>query len=102
MDENNRYPFGIIDEEEGWLLLEQKTINNRTLISWYNLNNQKISLFLFNTAEQPNDFSKRVDKSLWGFPTYFVTNMMSTSEAAEVVSLYLQDIEQENYWWENT
>jgi len=98
--EDNRYPFGIIEEDEGWLLLEQKTINKRTLISWYNPNSQTISLFLFHNTEKPNEFSQRATPSVWGYPTYFVTNMMTTKEASEVVSLYLQDMEKDNFWWE--
>jgi len=47
MTENNK-ELPAIDEYEGWKLLEDKTINDRTLVCWYNPENEIISLCLFN------------------------------------------------------
>ena len=92
--------LSVLSEDEGWKLLEQITINDRTLICWYNPDDKIISLSLFHLTEQPNEISKKSPYTTWGYVTYLTTNMMSVSEAAEVVSLYLKDIENENAWWE--
>jgi hypothetical protein len=89
-----------ISEDKGWKLLEQITINDRSLICWYNPNDGVISLSLFHLTDQPNELSKKSPYSTWGYVTYLVTNMMTSVEAAEVVGLYLKDIENENAWWE--
>lgn len=89
-----------IDEEEGWKLLERKSINDRTLICWHNPDTSVVSLCLFHLTEQPNELSKRSPYSTWGYATAFVTGMYTLSEASEVVSLYLQDMEKDNFWWE--
>jgi len=92
--------LGVLREEDGWKLLEEKTINDRTILVWYNPNDQVISLMLFNVSEQPNEVSKRSPYTTWGYVTFFASQMKTPKEAAEVVSLYLKDMENEKYWWE--
>lgn len=89
-----------LDEDEGWKLLEQQSINDRTVMVWYNPNDEIISLMIFNLTEQPNKLSQNSPYTTWGYITHSETNISSCEEASEVVSLYLQDIENENYWWE--
>lgn len=95
MDFNNP-----IKEDEGWKLLEEISINDRTLIAWYNPNDGIISLILAHLDEQPNELSRKSPYTTWGYITHFVTAMYTCKEAAEVVGLYLKDLEGENYWWE--
>ena len=95
MDFNNP-----IEENEGWKLLEQFTSNDRTIIAWYNPNDGIISLMLFHLTDQPNDLSQRSPYTTWGYMTHAASHMHTCKEAADVVSLYLKDLEQENYWWE--
>lgn len=95
MDFNN--PF---DNQDGWKLLEERTFNDRTLIAWYNPNDSVISLIITHLLEQPNELSKRSPYTTWGYVTHMVSGMYTCEEASEVVSLYLQDIENENAWWE--
>jgi hypothetical protein len=87
-------------EVDGWKLLEEKTINDRTIIVWYNPEERLISLIICHGFEQPNDLSKKSPYSHWGYVTHFVTKMYTPKEAAEVVSLYLKDMENDNFWWE--
>ena len=87
-------------EEDGWKLLEEKTINDRTLLAWYNPREDMISLMIFHVSDQPNEFSKRSPHTNWGFATFWASEMKTPKEAAEVVSLYLKDMENERYWWE--
>jgi len=89
-----------IDIDEGWKLLEQASFNGRTLICWLNPKNDIISIFLFNLLSQPNDLSRRSNLSQWGWSTHYVSNITTTMEASQVVGLYLQDMEKQNYWWE--
>lgn len=89
-----------IDQDEGWLLLERQTINDRTLLCWYNPENDEISISLFNLFTQPNELSKRSSESQWGFMTHFIQNIKTDIEATEVVNLYLKDMKSGNYWWE--
>lgn len=90
----------VISEDQGWKLLEQKTINDRSLICWYNPNDKIISLSIFHLTDQPNELSKRSPYTTWGYVTFMTTNMMTVQEAAEVVGLYLKDIENDNAFWE--
>lgn len=88
-------------EDDGWKLLENFTRNDRTLIAYYNPNDRIISLVLFNLVDQPNELSKQSMYTTWGYVTHAETSMHTCSEAAEVVGLYLQDMEKNNFWWEN-
>ena len=93
--------FDIIDEEDGWKLLEEFTRNDRTIIVWYNPNDGVISLIITHLDGQPNALSQRSPYTTWGYVTHMETKMMTESEAAEVVGLYLKDMENDNWWWEN-
>ena len=90
----------VLEENDGWKLLEEKTFNDRTLVCWYNPNDSVISLMLFHLTDQPNEISQRSPYTTWGYMTYAVSGMYTCEEAANVVSLYLQDMEKENFWWE--
>jgi len=96
----NSPTMGVIKEEDGWKLLEEKTINDRTLLAWFNPNEDMVSLMIFHVTDQPNEFSKRSPHTNWGYATFWASEMKTMKEAAEVVSLYLQDMENEKYWWE--
>lgn len=95
MDFNNP-----IDEDSGWKLLEERTFNDRTLVAWYNPDDGIISLIITHYSDQPNELSKRSPYTTWGYITHMVSGLYTCKEAAEVVSLYMQDIEKENAWWE--
>lgn len=95
MDFNNP-----INEQDGWKLLEEYTFNDRTLVAWYNSDDGVFSLVLTHYDEQPNELSKRSPYSTWGYITHMVSEMYTTEEAANVVGLYMQDMEKENFWWE--
>lgn len=90
-----------IEEDEGWKLLEQVTINDRTLIAWYNPEDSVISLMLFHLTDQPNEISKKSPYTTWGYVTRAESNIYSCEEASDVVSLYIGDIKNNNFWWEN-
>lgn len=90
----------VISEDQGWKLLEQVTINDRSLVCWYNPNDSVISLSLFSLVDQPNELSKRSIYTTWGYVTHMESNMMTVKEAAEVVGLYMKDLESGNYFWE--
>ena len=89
-----------IDENPERILLEKITINERSLVAWYEVESKSISLMLFHYDEQPNALSKLSPYTTWGYLTRAEEKMMSEAEAAEVVGLYLKDIENENFWWE--
>ena len=89
--------FETMEEDEGYKLLERKSVNDRTLICWYNPKEQQISLALFHTLK---NFKGSSLYSRWGYPTYYVGGMYTEDEAAEVVSLYIKDMEADNCWWE--
>lgn len=89
-----------IEEDDGWLLLERQTINDRTLLCWYNPNTDQISISLFSLLDRPNELSKRASESQWGFMTHYVENIKTDIEATEVVNLFVKDLQSGNYWWE--
>ena len=70
------------------------------MVAWYNPDEKMISLMIFHLTERPNSISKRSPYTTWGYMTHAVSEMYKIEEAAEVVSLYLQDMEKENCWWE--
>jgi hypothetical protein len=88
------------DKEDGWRLLEEKTINDRTLVAFYNDDQKIAGLMLFHLTDQPNQLSLRAPEAHWGFCTHMVLDMYTLKEAGEVVSLYLKDMETDNAWWE--
>ena len=89
-----------IDEDNGWLLLERQTINDRTLLCWYSPNTNQINISLFNLLEKPNALSKKSNESQWGFMTHYVKPIQTDIEATEVVNLCIKDLYSGNYWWE--
>ena len=89
-----------LEEDDGWLLLCRHTLNDRTIIMWYNPEKDQINMSLFHQFEQPNAFSRRAKESQWGYMTYFIEEIKTEDEATEIVNLYLEDIEKENCWWE--
>ena len=98
---NNRFrPFNIIDRDDNMILLERRTFNGRTLLCWYNEDTYQANVCIFNLEERPNSLSQRSTESQWGWMTHFIQNIETIPEAAEVVSLYLQDMEKDNFWWE--
>lgn len=96
MDFNNP-----IDEEDGWKLLEEFTFNDRTLVAWYNPNSGVFSLLTTHITDQPNELSKRSPHTTWGYVTHIVSGIYTCTEASEVVSLYMKDLESNNAWWED-
>lgn len=86
---------------DGYKLLERFSHNDRTLIAYYNGDTEEFSLLLFILGQQPNELSMYSPETSWGFVTHMVTKMYKVGEAAEVVSLYKQDLEKDNYWWES-
>ena len=97
----NSEEFDVIDEEDGWLLLEEKTINDRTIVCWYNPNTNNISIMIMHLTDRPNELSNRTPETQWGWVTHIKDGMCTSAEAAEVVGLYLKDMENDDYWWEN-
>jgi len=82
-------------------LLEEISINDRTIISWYDADFDKYSIIIFHLYEQPNAMAKQCECSTWGYPTHLITNISTMYEAVEVFTLFLKDFESQNYWWEN-
>ena len=93
-------PFPVLEEDGQFKLLEIKQINNRTLVCWVNTDDSIISLAIFHDSERPNEISQKASLSQWGYPTYFVSEMLDTEEASEIVTLYLKDMMANNFWWE--
>lgn len=91
-----------IEEDGGWLLLARHTLNDRTMIFWYNSDTEKINMSMFHAFEQPNDLSRRAKESQWGWMTLFVDGIESPIEATEIANKYLADMENDNFWWEGT
>jgi len=91
----------VVTENNGLKMLEQQTIKDRTLLAYYDVNKGSIGLVLFHSTEQPNHMSKVVAKATWGFATYAVNRITSEAEAAEIVGYYLNDMENDNAWWED-
>jgi len=98
---SEKQELSVLKEEDGWKLLEERTFNDRSIICWYNGDDGIISLMLFHLTDQPNELSKKSPYTTWGYLTYAVSGMYTCEEAAKVVSLYLQDMENGLYWWEN-
>lgn len=89
-----------IEEDDGWLLLCRETLNDRTIIMWFNGYTDQVNMSIFHQFEQPNAFSRRAKESQWGFMTHFVENIKTEEEATQLVNLYLKDMDEDNIWWE--
>ena len=88
-------------KEDGWKLLEEFTNSTRKLVAWYNPNDGNFSLIITHLHDQPNALSKKGHLTKYGYITNLITGMYTCKEAAEVVSLYLTDLQQDNCWWED-
>ena len=84
-----------------WKLLEYITINDRTLLCYYNGDLNQSGLLIFHLTDTPNELSRRSPYATYGYCTHIVFNMHTLKEAAEIYGLYLKDINDENFWWEN-
>lgn len=91
----------MLSNDKDWKLLEWITINDITLLCYYNGDLKQSGLIIFNLESQPNELSRRSPLSTWGYCTHAVFNMHTLKEAAEIYGLYLKDIESDNVWWEN-
>jgi hypothetical protein len=89
-----------IEVDGEYKLLENISINDRSLICWYNGDDKTYNISIFHLTDQPNSISKKSPLTTWGYCTFSICDIESVIEAAEVVGLYLQDMEKANYWWE--
>lgn len=89
------------EKSTNWKLLEEKTINDRSLVCWYEPDEKQAKFMIFHLTDQPNALSKESPYTNWGYLVYHISGLYSTKETAEVVSLYLKDMENDNCWWEN-
>jgi len=96
---SKRDVLSVLQEDGNFKLLEIKSINARTLLCWINTNDEIISVALF-ADEQECDEMDQKKLTEWGYPTHFVSNIIFIEEASQVVSLYLKDMEDKNFWWE--
>ena len=92
--------FSVLQEDGNFKLLELKHINMRTLVCWLNTDDGIISIALFHNNEKPNSLSSKASLTQWGYPTYFISDMIDEKEAAKVVTLYLKDMLAKKFWWE--
>lgn len=82
-------------------IVEEISCNERTIVSWYDIAQKKFSFGIFNFTDQPNVMSKLSVESHWGWTVYLSEPMENPTEASEVFSLFLKDILEENYWFED-
>lgn len=90
----------MIKRDGKFLLLKKKSLNNRTLLAWYNMEDDIFSIALFNQVDRPNKLSAKASFTEWGYPTYFISDILDVNEAHNVSKLYLEDIASKNFWWE--
>lgn len=94
---NKNHP---IEEDEGWQLFAREIINKRTLICYSAPNTGLFNISLFHLTKQPNLLSQTTPKSPWGYATYCIRDIITDTEATELVNLYLIDMFNNDFWWE--
>jgi len=100
MDFANSVYFKPIIADNGWVILDNHTANDRTLLCWFSPARDSICLAIFHNKEPVTDIGLNVNKSSWGYISFYIKDIKSESEAADLFDLYSGDIEGENFWWE--
>lgn len=83
-------------------LLEKKEHNDRIMVCWGNKESNDSDMALHISIlvkDVPPEHASVYSKHEWGYLEHSVGNIGTTQEAAELFSLFLQDIEQDNIWW---
>lgn len=86
---------------DDWKLLEWITINDITLLCYYNGDLKQSGICIFNLEEQLTELATKSPYSTWGYCEYAIFNLHTLKEAAEVYGLYLKDLQNNNLWWQN-
>lgn len=89
-----------IEKDGDYKLLEQFSKNGRTFIVWFNSKELTVSAALFSDS-QPNAISKHSKLTRWGYPTKFMSKIEDIDQVASVTGLYIKDIKDGNFWWED-
>lgn len=85
-----------------YILIEQISFNERSLISWYDKTNKFFQFALFHLTEQPNTPSKLSPESpAWGYATFVSQPILDPNEITEITALYIVDLMEGNNWWES-
>lgn len=86
--------------EQGMVKLEEYSFNDRSIVVWYDVHKKLASLMLFHLTDQVNEQAQKSPYTTWGYCTGILLNQMTIPEAGVVISKYIRDMENENYWWE--
>jgi len=82
-------------------LIDTISINERTIVSWFDLYDKDFSFAIYHLTDQPNTLSKLMPYCMWGYMTYVAPPIADPGEASEVYSLYLKDLIANKNWWED-
>lgn len=82
-------------------MIDSIGVNERTIVSWFDTNDKSFNFGIFHLTEQPNYISKLSGITEYGYLTYVGSPLVDYIEAADVYSLFLEDLINFNNWWED-
>lgn len=86
--------------QDHWTMLEEVSVNGRSMIAWKIDRLGTYHLCMFNFDEQPNELSKQSPETNWGYLTYAIDGGKDQKAFFEAIDLYLEDMVKGDYWWE--
>lgn len=89
------------NEEDEMRLIQEISYAGRTILTWYNTTQKFFGFTIFNYRDQPNICSKLHSLTQWGYVTYNGVGIAEYKEASEVVTHYITDLFDRDFWWEN-
>lgn len=87
--------------EDNLRMIDSIGVNERTIVSWFDTNDKSFNFGIFHLTEQPNYISKLSGVTEYGYLTYVGAPLIDHIEAADVYSLFLEDLISYNNWWED-
>lgn len=95
IDINSKRPI----DKNDWVMLESFSLGMITMICFHIPSLGTYNIAIFNMLHRPNEISRSVPESSWGFLTWGV-EFDTFEQYDQVKDLYIEDVFKQNLWWE--
>lgn len=85
--------------QDEWVMLESFSLGAITMLCFHIPAQGTYNIAMFNMLERPNEISRSVPESSWGFLTWGV-EFTDYESFDKVKDLYVEDVFKSRLWWE--